>query len=153
MPRIGLSGAEQAARAAAPRTGSSGDKWLLTPRTGTSGAEQAAGAAAPPTWIIQGQVAEDARHWIIRGRTRTSSHNPQDGIIRGEEARRPRQDRPGRIKLEEPLPPRQVRKQHKGQRHGGAMIQGLGRLEKKQCSIDMAGPGGCRETVQGMRPG
>ena len=78
----------------------------------------------PPDWIIQGQVAEDAPDRIIRGRTRRTGQNPQDRIIRGEEARRPGQDRPGRIKEEE-LPPRgQDWKQHKGQPHGGAVIQG-----------------------------
>ena len=52
------------------------------------------------------------------GGPRRSVHNPQDRIIRGKVARRPWQDRPGRIKQEEPPPPGQVRKQHKGQRHG-----------------------------------
>ena len=38
--RLGRSSTEQAAGAAASRTGSSRNKWRLMPRTGTSGAEQ-----------------------------------------------------------------------------------------------------------------
>ena len=57
MPRTGTSGAEQAAGAAAPRTGSSGDKWR-----------------------------PDAPDGLIRDGTRSRGCRPLDSIIRGQAA-------------------------------------------------------------------
>ena len=73
-PRTGTSGEEQAGAAAAPRTGTSRDKWRWTPRTGSSGAEQAAGATP------------GLEHPVTRG------------------GKRPGLDRPGKNMKERPQP-------------------------------------------------
>ena len=68
-PRTGTCGLEQAAGAAAPWTGSSGDKrrpdatdWII--RGGRSSRSRRS-----PAWSIQGQGTEDAPDWIVRGKT------------------------------------------------------------------------------------
>ena len=100
---------EQTAGAAAPRTGSSGDKRRLDAPEGIIRSESSSRSRRPPNRIIQGQVAADAPDWITRGRTRRSGHNPQDWNIRGKVARRLGQECPGRIQQEGPPPSGQER--------------------------------------------
>ena len=77
MPRTGSSGADQATRASAPRTGSSGDKGRL---------------AAPD--------------WNIRGGPGSRSHRTQDSIVEEHVAGRcPGQEQPRQNKKKRPQPP------------------------------------------------
>ena len=200
-PRTVSSRAEQAAGAAAPRTGASGDKWrpdatdgcirdgtrrrrcrppdwiirgeaaaerqgldhpgrikqqgAAAPQTGSSGDKgrpdtpdwsirggQAAGANAPTTRKSTDTWRADVPDWKIRARTRRCGHKPRGG---GKMVCRPGQDCPGRINQKGSPPPglepagerggqrrrkqeaetkvvqrrRQARKQRKGQRRGG----------------------------------
>ena len=61
MPRNETSGAEQAAGDAAPRTGSSGDKWRPDTPDGRIRDRTRSRGCRPPVWIIRGQVAAE-RH-------------------------------------------------------------------------------------------
>ena len=61
MPRTGTSGAEQAAGAAAPRTGYSGDKWGPDAPNGRIWDDPRSRGCRPPYRIIWGQVAAE-RH-------------------------------------------------------------------------------------------
>ena len=54
--------------------------------TGTSGAEQAAGAAAPSTGSSGDKRRRDTRDWIIRDATSRMSRRPPDRINRGQAA-------------------------------------------------------------------
>ena len=58
----------------------------LTPRAASSGVDQGAGATAPRTGLPRYTWWADALDWIIRGRTRRSSHNPQGWIHKGKVA-------------------------------------------------------------------
>ena len=111
MPRIGTSGSEQAAGAAAPWTGSSGDKWR-----------------------------PDATDWIIWGRSSSRSRSTLYRIIQGQgAARRPRPDNPGWIRQQEPPPPGLDRRGTRGgqtprtgssgaEQEGTATTQGAGKI-------------------------
>ena len=69
------------------------------------GAEQAAAAAAPWTGSSGDKGGPDAPHWIIRGGSGTRSHRTQDSIVEGHVAgRRPGLDHPGQNKKERPQP-------------------------------------------------
>ena len=61
MPLTGTSGAEQAAGAAACRTGSSGDKWRPEAPDGRIRNGTRSRGCRPLDWIIRGQVAAE-RH-------------------------------------------------------------------------------------------
>ena len=144
----GPSGTEQAGRAAAPQTGSSGDKRRPD---------------APDCIIRVGSSCRTWRipDWIIRARTTRSGHNWKGTIIRANQACRPGQDCWGRIKQKESPPPglqrpkktdgqrrkeqqadakvgqrwSHVRRQRKGQRQGNAVMQRRGRgVEETQYS-------------------
>ena len=61
MPRTGTSGAEQAAGAAASRTGLSGDKWRPGAPDGRIRDRTRSRGCHPLHWIISGQAAAE-RH-------------------------------------------------------------------------------------------
>ena len=78
-----------------------------TPRTVSSRAEQAAGAAAPRTGASGDKWRPDATDGCIRDGTRRRRCRPPDWIIQGEAAaERQGLDHPGRIKQQEPPHPR-----------------------------------------------
>ena len=54
-----------------------------TPRTGISGAEQPAGAATPRTGTNQDKWRPDATDWIVRGGPSRRNRRPPDWSIRG----------------------------------------------------------------------
>ena len=70
--------------------------------TGTSGAEEAAGAAAPSTGSTGDKWRQDAPDCIIRDGTSRRSRRPPDRIIRGQAAAtRPGQNYPGWVKQQD----------------------------------------------------
>ena len=79
-----------------------------TPRRGSSGANQAAGAAAPWTGSSRDKGRPGAPDWNIRDGTGSRSHRSRDSIVEGHVAGRcPGQEQPGQNKKERPQPPGQ----------------------------------------------
>ena len=68
MPRTGTSGAEQAAGAAAPRTGTSGDKWRPDAPDGSIRDGTRSRGCRPPDRIIRGQAAAERHRQEHRAR-------------------------------------------------------------------------------------
>ena len=117
-----------------PRRRQDAPDWII--RGGTSSRSR-----RPPDWIIQEQVAADARDWNIRSRTRIrwgqnkkEQPKPHDSKGRGKEygrpglehpgtsgGGRPGLEHPGRNKRQEPPPP--------GQEHQGTSGGSSPRLE------------------------
>ena len=83
-----------------------GTRGGRTPRTGSSGADQAAGAAAPQTGSSRDNRRPDAPDWNIRGGTGSRSQRTHDTIVDGHVAgRHPGLEHPGQNKKELPPPP------------------------------------------------
>ena len=105
VPRTGSSGAKQEGAAETKRQ-QKAEEGDPTPRTVSSRAEEAAGAAAPRTGASGDKWRPDATDGCIRDGTRRRGCRPPDWVIRGEAtAKRHGLDHPGRIKQQEPPHP------------------------------------------------
>ena len=105
VPGTGSSRAKQGGAARTKRR-QKAEEAVRMPWTGTPGAEQAAGAAAPSTGSTGDKWRQDARDWIIRDGTSRRSRPPPDRIIRGQAAaKRPGLDHLGLVKQQDPAHP------------------------------------------------
>ena len=105
MPRMGASGTEQGA-GAPPGLDHLGTSGGRTPRTGSSGVEQAARASAPRLGSSGDKGGPDAPDWNIRGGTGSRSDRIHDTIVEGHVVgRRPGPEHLGENKKERPQPP------------------------------------------------
>ena len=114
-PRTATSRAEEAAGAAAPRTGASGDKWLQYAPHGRIW-DRTRSTGSPRTGAFRDKRRPNAADWIIRGGSRSTSRRTPDWIIRGQRAAgRPGLEHPGRNRQQEPQHPQH---QSRGTRRG-----------------------------------
>ena len=104
-PQTGASGAEQGAWAP-PGMDHPGTSGGRTPRTGSSGVDQAARAAAPRNGSSGDKARPDAPEWNIRAGTGSRSHRIHDTKVEGHMVgRRPGLGHLGQNKKEQPQPP------------------------------------------------
>ena len=99
-------GLEHPGRNKRPRPKHPGTSGGRTPRTGTSGVDQAARGAAPWTGSSGNKGRPDAPDWNIRGGTGSRSHRIHDTKVEGHVVgRRPGLEHQGQHKKEWPQPP------------------------------------------------
>ena len=99
-------GLEHPGRNKRPEPKHPGTSGSRTPRTGLSGVDQAARAAAPRTASSGDKGQPDAPDWNIRGGTGSSSHRTHDTKVEGHVGgRRPGQEHLGQNKTERTQPP------------------------------------------------